>query len=229
MDIFEIFYQPGKVFASLPQRRAAWIAPLILGVLLLVCTVVVAVHRIGLETIVRQQLENSGANLSADQMQQAINGANSPARIYLTYAGAVVAGTVSLLIIAGALSIFALMGNQQPRFGTMFSMVALAYLPYRLVICFMTVLVLMISPEPASLDFSNLLSTNVGAFLNKTTVSRPMYTLFTNLDVLSFIEIGLLAYGFAKITRSSVFYGLVSVGSLWALYVASRVALSFLF
>src|ERR1700735_4151320 len=133
MGMLQIFYEPGKVFESLPQRRRAWIAPLIFGVLLIVCTVAVAVQRIGMETMARQQIENSGMNLTADQMQQALNRANSPAQLYVTYIGAVVVGVLSLLIIAGALAIFGMMANQQPRFGTMFSMVTLAFLPYRLV------------------------------------------------------------------------------------------------
>jgi hypothetical protein len=229
MGIFEIFYEPGKVFASLPQRRRAWIAPMLLGLVLIVCTAVVAIQRIGMATITRQFLENSGFNLSADQMQQAIDRANTPQQIYITSAQAAAGSVLALLVIAGALMIFAMMANQQPRFGTMFSMVSFAFLPYRLVICVMTVIVLLISPDPNELDYTNLLSTNVGAFVNKASTSKPMYSLLGNLDILSFVEIGLLAYGFAKITRGSFFFGLVSVGSLFALYVAIRMGLSFLF
>jgi hypothetical protein len=229
MGIFEIFYEPGKVFASLPQRRRAWIAPMLLGLVLIVCTAVVAIQRIGMATITRQFLENSGFNLSADQMQQAIDRANTPQQIYITSAQAAAGSVLALLVIAGALMIFAMMANQQPRFGTMFSMVSLAFLPYRLIICVMTVLVLLISKDPAALDSTNLLSTNAGAFMNRTEMARPIYTLFTNLDVLSFFEIGLLAYGFSKITRSSFFYGVIAVGSLWAIYVVTRMGMSVLF
>jgi hypothetical protein len=229
MGIFQVFYEPGKLFASLPQRRRAWIAPLILGMLLIVCTVVVAVQRIGMAAITRQFLENSGFNLSADQMQQAIDRANTPQQVYITSAQTAVGSVLALLVIAGALMIFAMMANQQPRFGTMFSMVTFAFLPYRLIVCVMTVVVLLVAPDPTALDSTNLLSTNVGAFMNKTALSKPMYSLLSNLDILSFVEIGLLAYGFAKISRSSFFFGLVSVGSLFALYVVIRMGLSFLF
>ncbi len=229
MGIFEIFYEPGKLFASLPHGRRAWIAPLILGMVLIVCTVFVAVQRIGMATLTRQVLENSGFNLSADQMQQAIDRANRPAQIYITSAQTAVGSALALLVVAGALMIFAMMANQQPRFGTMFSMVAFAFLPYRLIVCVMTVAVLLIAPDPTALDSTNLLSTNVGAFVNKASTSKPLYSLLGNLDILSFVEIGLLAYGFAKISRSSFFFGLVSVGSLFALYVVIRMGLSFLF
>ena len=87
MAIFEIFYQPGKVFSSLPERRGAWIAPLLLGVLCVLATTVAAVRMIGMDAIVRQQLQNT--RLSPEQMQNALNRANSPAQLYVTYSGAV--------------------------------------------------------------------------------------------------------------------------------------------
>jgi hypothetical protein len=229
MSIFEIFYQPGKVFASLPERRGAWIAPLILGVLLSLGATIAIVHVIGMQTIIRQQLETTRLNISPEQMQQALNTADSPARVYGTYGAVVVGGAVVPLVIAGLLSVFAMMGSRQPRFGTMFSMVTLSFLPYSLIVCAMTILVLYASPEPTSLDYRNLLATNVGAFMNKETTSRGLYTLMSSIDMLSFLEIGLMSYGFSKVTRSSLFFGVIAVGSCWLLYVLARVGLSLVF
>jgi hypothetical protein len=227
MGILEVFYQPGKLFQSLENRRAVWVAPLILGVLLLLGTSMAAVRFIGMETIFRQQLQNT--RLSPEQMQVAMNRANSPAQVYVTYGGVVVGGTVSILLIAGLLTVFAMVGSKQPKFSTNFSMVALALFPYRLVICLMTVLVLVASPDPGSLDVTNLLATNIGAFTNKETMSRGLYTLLSQLDILTFAEIGLLSYGFAKVNRTSISFGLFAVLSLWIVYVLIRMGLSLLF
>src|SRR6266853_2149715 len=165
MAIFEVFYQPGKLFASLENRRAAWVVPLILGVLLLLGTTVAAVRLIGMETIIRQQLQNT--RLSPEQMQTALSQANTPCRLYVTYAATVVVGAVSLMVITGLLTLFAMVGSKQPKFGTNFSMVALASFPYRLVVCLMSVLVLLAAPDRSALDINNLLATNVGAFMDK--------------------------------------------------------------
>jgi hypothetical protein len=227
MAIFEVFYQPGKLFASLPGRRGVWIAPLILGILLSFCTTYFAVHKIGLDTIVRQQIE-SQRNMSPEQMQQALNNANSPAIGYLIYGAVVAAGILLPIIVAGGLSIFALMGSQQPKFGTMFSMVTLAYLPYSSIAALMTILVVFVSPDTSVLDINNMLSTNVAAFMNKETTGKALYAFLGSVDILSFGEIGLLGYGFSKITRSSFFFGIFSVGSLWAIYVVVKVGLSLL-
>lgn len=227
MGIFEVFYQPGKLFASLENRRGAWVAPLILSVLLMVVTTAAAVRFIGMDSIVRQQLQNT--RLSPEQMQNALNRANSPAQLYITYGGTAVAGIVSILLIAGLLTLFATVGSKQPRFGTNFSMVALAFFPYRLVVCVMAVLVLVASPDPTTLDVSNLVATNVGAFMDKETMSRGLYTLLSALDLLTFGEIALMGYGFAKVNRTSVSFGVFAVISLWIVYVLIRMGLSLLF
>ncbi len=227
MGILEVFYQPGKLFGSLEKRRGAWVLPTILGVLLLLASTVTVVRFIGMDTIIRQQLQNT--RLSPEQMQAALDRAHSPAQVYITYGSVIVAGVVSLLVIAGLLTVFAMLGSKEPKFGTNFSMVALAEFPYRLVVCAMTVLVVLAAPDRTTLDVSNLLATNAGAFVTKETMSRGLYTLLSALDILTFAEIGLLGYGFAKVNRTSVSFGLFAVLSLWIVYVLIRVGISALF
>jgi len=227
MAFFEIFYAPGKAFAGLENRKGAWVAPLLLGVLCLALTTWGVVHYIGMETVIRQQLEST--RLTPEQMQVAMNRANAPGQVYATYGGTVIVGILSVLLIAGLLTVFALMGSKEPKFGTNFSAVALALFPYRLVICVMTLLVLIASPDRTGLDITNLLTTNVGAFMNKETMSKSLYTLLSTFDILSFAEIGLMSYGFSKVNRTSFGFGLFSVLSLWTVYVLIRVGVSALF
>jgi hypothetical protein len=103
-----------------------------------------------METVMRQQLE--GTRLTPEQMQLAMNRATSPGQVYATYGGTVIVGMLSVLLIAGLLTVFALMGSKQPNFGSNFSAVALALFPYRLVICAMTLLVLIASPDRTTRD-----------------------------------------------------------------------------
>jgi hypothetical protein len=227
MGIFEVFYEPGELFGSLDRRRGVWVLPLLLGLLCTLGTTVTAIRLIGMDSIVRQRLQTM--RLSPEQMQTAMERANSPAQLYITYVGAVVGGAVVLLFIAGLLTLFALVGSKQPKFSNNFSMVTLAYFPYTLVVCLMTVLVLQMAPDRSVLDINNLLATNVGAFMDKDSMSRGLYTFLSSIDILSFAEIGLLSYGFAKVNRASISFGLFAVLSLWFVYVLIRVGLSFLF
>lgn len=90
----------------------------------------------------------------------------------------------------------------------------------------MTALVMALAPDKTALDVNNILATNVAAFVNKSDTSKGLYALYNSLDVLSFLEIGLLAYGFSKITRAGMAAALGAVGSMWMLYVFSKMALS---
>lgn len=224
MGIFEVFYQPGKLFSSLENRRGVWVLPLILTTLLSLATSAFAIRMIGLETIARQQIQSF--HLSPEQMQQAMDRATQPSQLYITYATTVVSVPLLLLCLAGLLTIFALIGSKQPKFSTNFSMVTLAYFPYTLIVAVMSILVLLISPDRSSLDVYNLLATNIGAFMDKDTMSAGLYSFLSRIDILSFAEIGLLSYGFSKVNRTSVAFGLFSVGSLWFIYVLIRMGIS---
>lgn len=226
MGIFEVFYQPGQLFSGLDKRRGAWVVPLLLGLLLSLITTVAAIRLIGMDAIIRQRLQNT--QLTPEQMQNALNQANSPVILYLSYVSPIVVGLFALLLITGLLTIFALIGSKQPKFSTNFSMVTLAYFPYTLVACVMTVLVLLITQDRSALDINNLLATNVGAFMDKDTMSKGLYALLSSFDILTFAEIGLLSFGFAKVNRTSISFGLFAVLSLWIVWVLIKMGLSLL-
>jgi hypothetical protein len=227
--LFEIFYQPGRVFESLDGRKAAWAAPMIAIALLVLLISILVPRYIGRENVARQQMEGFAARMTPEQMQAAITAASSPGRIYSGYAVAMIGTALMLLIISGALMAFAMMTSRAPHFGTVLSMVSLAMFPYWLVTTAMTALILIASPDPASLDVRNLIATNVAAYMDKNSMARGLYSLLSSLDILSFGEIGLLAFGFSKITRTNLFFGLAAVVGLWILYVSAKMALSLLF
>jgi hypothetical protein len=125
--------------------------------------------------------------------------------------------------------VFALMVEKKPKFSTVMAMVALAFLPYWLISGVMTTLVLVASPDRTALDFTNLLATNVGAFLDKATTGKGLYSFMSSLDVLSFLGIGMLGYGFSKITKSSLGTGIGAVFVLWLLFVLAKTGVASLF
>lgn len=224
--IFEIFYQPGKVFTSLPERRAAWVAPLVVNTILLLISTMITINVMGMNLIMRQRLANS--NMSGDQMQKAMEQGTSPTAVYVTY-GAVTVGTpISMLVCAGALFAFGMMTSRAPKFSSMLAMVSLSFLPYFLITVAMSALVMIAAPDKTALDINNILATNVAAFVNRSETSKGLYALFGSLDILSLIPIGLLSFGFGKLTKAGLAAGLGAVGGLWIFYVAIKMALSFL-
>jgi hypothetical protein len=227
--LLEVFYQPGKLFASLPERNFAWVAPLIVCALIGVLSSWVVPHYIGRENITRQSMEMFASRMSPEQMQQAISRANSPTQVYIGMASGAIATAVSLLVVAGLLMAFGMMTKRAPRFASMLAMVGLAIFPYLLITTLMSWMTLALSPDPASIDFRNILATNIGAFMNKNETSKGLYSLMTSLDILSFAEICLLSLGFSKLTKAKFGAGLAAVLALWAVYVLIKMGFSVVF
>lgn len=222
--LIEVFFQPGKVFSTLPERRAAWVAPQLVNTILLLISTAITIHVMGMDLIMRQRLASS--SMSPEQMQQAMQRATSPAATYFTYAAVAVGATLAMLIVAGVLFAFSMMTSRPPKFGSMLAMVNLAFFPYFLVTVLMTSLVMIVAPDKSAIDINNPLATNVAAFVNKSETSKGLYALFTSLDLLSFIEICLLSYGFSKLTKAGFAAGLGAVTGMWLLYVLVKMAAS---
>jgi len=221
-SLIDVFFQPGKLFGSLPERRAPWVVPLLINIVLLLASTAVTINMLGMDLIMRQRL--AGSSMSADQMQQAMKNATSPAAVYITYAAVLIGTPIFMLIASGILFAFGMMTKRAPKFSSMLAMVNLAFFPYILVTVIMTALVIIAAPDKTALDVNNLLATNVAAFVSKSQTSKPVYALYTSLDILSFMEIGLMSYGFSKLTKAGMAAGLGAVGSMWILYVFAKMA-----
>lgn len=225
--LFEVFYQPGTVFEGLSARRGAWVAPLLACTAVMMLITVLTVNLIGMREIVQQRLATSGLN--PEQMQRALADADKPVQVYGSYAAAAIGAPISLLIVAGVLTAFGLMTSQTPKFGAMLAMVSLSFFPYWLVTGAMSAVIMLATPDRSTLDISNILATNIAAYVDRNSVSKGIYSLYGSLDALSFALIWFLGYGFSKLTKAGVFFGLAAVGMLWAFYVLMKMGASLLF
>lgn len=225
--LLEVFYQPGTLFESLPDRRRAWVVPLLACILAVMAITAVSVNLIGMREIMRQRL--AGANLNPQQMQQALSTADKPSQVYVSYAAAVLFVPITVLVVAGTLMAFGMMSSRAPNFSSMFAMVSLSFFAYWLVTGAMSSIIILVTPDRASLDISNLVATNIAAYVDRSTVSKGIYSLYGSLDALSFALMWLLGYGFSKLTRASIFFGLAAIGSLWSFYVLMKMGASLVF
>jgi hypothetical protein len=224
--LIDVFFQPGKLFSSLPERRAPWVLPLLVNVVLLLASTAFTINMLGMDLIMRQRLASS--SMSADQMQQAMKNGTSPAAVYITYAAILFFTPVFMLVVSGILFAFGMMTSRAPKFGSMLAMVNLAFFPYFLITVLMSALVIVAAPDKTALDVNNMLATNVAAFVNKSQTSKGLYALYGSLDIFSVMEIGFMSYGFSKLTRAGLAAGFGAVGGMWILYVLCKMAVSLL-
>ena len=94
----------------------------------------------------------------------------------------------------------------------------------------MTALILLVTPDRSTLNISNLLATNVGAYMDPNKMSRGLYTVLSSIDILSFMLVGLLSLRVLKTYKGGfVSFGIAATGGLWLFYVSIKMALSLLF
>lgn len=99
--LLEVFYQPGTLFESLPERRRAWVAPLLACMAVMTLLTVLTVNLIGMREIMQQRLATSGLN--PEQIQQALANADKPAQVYVSYAAAAVVALLPFSSLPGLL------------------------------------------------------------------------------------------------------------------------------
>jgi hypothetical protein len=180
-SLLEVFYRPGTLFESLPERPAAWPAAM---------AAVLALALFATRLDLQGRAPLPGMYFSA--------------------------GFVALLtplVIAGGMFAFSMMRSRKVEFPWMLSMVALSYFAYSLA----SVLV----------RLAQLPGTDAAAFMDRASMPKHMYQLFSSLDALSFAFMALLAYGFGKLSRGGVGLGFLSIGLMWVMYVSLKTVIAF--
>jgi len=231
-QLIDIFFSPGKVFELL-REKAVFIPPIVAVTLLGIITFAVFANLIGLESIARKQLENTNnrmtANLTEEQKETAIRQAGSPVRLGMDYGGIAVGTPISMLIVAGAvLGVLSLAGGKL-KFGQVLGVTAFAAVPFALLSLVMSVAVILASPDRDSLDITNLIATNIGAFLNKDTTNKALYSIAGSMDLITLLHIAFLGWGLSKASRLSFTTCTVLVTALWGVLVLAKAGLALLF
>jgi len=221
-----VFFSPGDTFADI-ARQPSFIAPLIILSLASIAVTETMLAKIGIERIIRQQIEHSGraSSMSPEQMQQAVE---QGARIggIVTHVIGVIALPIFLVIIAavGMLIMSAIFGSPV-GFKTALSITCYASIVSLLGSIMAIALILFGDPE--HFNPQSPMPTNPGFFLDPGT-SKPLVAVAGSLDIFSFWMIALLAIGFSatsgkKAKTTSVF---LVFFALWAVVVLIKVGIA---
>ncbi|HME00887.1 MAG TPA: YIP1 family protein [Terriglobia bacterium] len=192
-----VFVSPVETFADI-VRKPDWIAPLAVLVVASVATVETMLAKIGAAAIVRSSIAQSkqGAQMSADQIQQAVDRGAGITAIIMHVTG-FLAVPIVLLIIAGIgmLIVSGVFGGSV-KFKTAFSVTAYADLVA--VLGALMAIALILFGDPERFNPQNPVPGNLGFFLDPQTTSKPLMALANSLDVFTFWFMALLGIGFAK-------------------------------
>lgn len=235
MRLIRVFYEPEKVFAEIKDaQKGVWMLPLIATLLISFLTTFTFLSMIGLETITRNQLEASPRvtqSLGQERIDQMAREAGaSTARKVVTYATAVAASAISMLLVAAILFGLAQMMDAGTTYGKVLAVCCYSFFAYGLVTGIMSIAIIAATSDYSGLDLGSLIKTNPAIFLDKSTTSRPLYSLLSSLDLLSFWLIFLLGLGLSKVgPKLKLSRALTLVIIPWVVWVLGRAGLAALF
>jgi hypothetical protein len=216
-----VYISPGETFQHI-ARRPDFLAPLVTLIVVSVAVSETIVWKIGMERIIRISIEQSGraSSMSAEQMQQAIQQGAGIGKI-LAHAAGFLGPPIYLLIMTGlGLLILNLILSVPAAFKTVFSVVCYAYLVG--VLGALMALALILFGDLERFNPENFVPSNVGFFLNRQEVSKPLYALASSVDIftvwfLILVAIGLSAATGRKARSLSIFLAYAGVWAIWIL------------
>jgi hypothetical protein len=225
--VLGVFVEPREAFADI-VRRPDFILPLAVAVIAGVVLTETMLAKVGMERIIRNQLEQSGqaARMSAEQLEQAVSQGAGIASI-ITHIMGLVAGPIFLLIIAGiGLAILNSFFGAQLKFKTVFSVTCYAQLVS--VVGVLTGLAVILFGDVERFNAQNPMPTNLGYFLNPLETSKPLLALAGSLDIFTIWFLVLMGIGLSeasgrKVKAKSIV--LVYVG-FWAVWIIGKVGLA---
>ena len=233
MRLIRIFYAPEKVFSELPEKRA-WLLPMIATALVALATSQVVVNRIGLETIIRNQMESNPRTVERlgqakiDEIAQ--RAASNTLVKGLTYAAPLIGTVVLLLVVAGVMAAALALTGSSARYDKILAVCAYSHFARGFVAGIMATLTLAFMYDYSGVDLSALARLNPTIFMDKAATARPLYSLASSFDLLTFWCIFLIALGLSKAAPRLRFKkALVVVAAPWAIYALLKMGLAAIF
>ena len=226
---FNVFFGPTAAFKSL-ARKPRWLIPILFSILVVIASQFLAIERIGSRNLAEKQfavIEQFGIDIPDDRRAQIIDDIES--RMKYTPINVLIFMFVGLGVLSGLLYVAVMAMGGSVRFYTTFASVVHAMGAYFVLVSLLSMVVLVISPEPEELDIQNLVAANP-SFLVDARKSPGLFTVLNSLDLTSFYLIFLLALGLSTVARGvSMGMGVGIVGLFWALWVLIKMIPSLIF
>lgn len=216
---------PRATFGDI-DRKPSFLLPLVVWTVLSLFVTFAIQHRVGVDRIIRQSIEqsNRAGQLSAEQIDQAVERSRMFVSV-LMWAGALVApGLLALLASAVYLALLNMM-EAGVSFQKVFGVTVHAFIPA--VVAAVLTLIVIFLKDPEDINLQNPLGSNLAIALDPHSSSKALYALANSVDLFSFWTLALLALGFSVITKKFSFKkSAVLVVIPWLIYVLGKVGLA---
>lgn len=230
LELAQMFYDPPKVYAAI-RERMLWLPAFVAVILLTLTSSLVVIQLVGMQTITRKQLESNtriAEQMGQEKIDEAVAKSDTAGRKAIGASIAVFGGGLYLVIVAAIF--MGVLNAMGAKLSFKQSLGAMSYsaFPFSVIAVFMTTLILLLTSDRAELNLQNLIPLNPGAFMDPAK-SKPLYSLASSMDLLSFGQIAMIGYGYSKVSGQTFGRCVGIVIALWAVYILLKAGLAALF
>lgn len=227
-NLVDMYFAPREAFGRI-VRDGSWILPTVGFLALTLGFVLYWGSRMDPMEFAKTQLQESAFwdRIPAEQRAQVIE--QTAGRMKYAWIQGVAGGAVFLVVTAAVLMfVFRFFYGGDVRFKQAVAIAAWTFFAVGLVTTPLLLLVMGLKGD-WNVNPQEVLQANLGLLLDKSSAAKPLWALFTSIDLFSFWQIFLLAAGFGVATRKSTGSALWGVLVPWAVIVLVKVGFSFIF
>jgi hypothetical protein len=227
-NLVDMYFAPREAFTRI-VRDGSWILPTLGFLALTLGFVLFWASRMDATEYAKVQLQESAfwARIPAEQREQVIE--QTAGRMKYVWIQGLAGAAIMLLIVTAVLMlVYRFFYAGEVRFKQALAITAWTFFAVGLVTTPLLLVVMGLKGD-WNVNPQDVLQANLGLLLDKSSAAKPLWALFTSLDLFSFWQIFLLATGFGGASRKTTGAALWGVLVPWALVVLAKVGLSSLF
>ena len=228
--IMNVFFSPSKTFTDIRRNASWWVPWLILSIVAIGFSVLLE-KKIGYDQISENQIklspkaEERMEQLTPEQQQRQIHASANFFKYTFGY-GAPVFGLLFLVIVAAVLfATFNFGLGTELTFKQAMAVTSYAFL-IRLVYLVLLSASVIANSDPTTFNISNPVATNPAFFMSYSDTPRFLYSLLSNLDVLTLWLYAVLGIGFAVAAKKKPGTGIAVMAGWWVVLSLGSAALA---
>ena len=228
-NLIDLYFSPREAFARI-VRAPRILLPLAAYVAVVLGFTGVWMSKMDAHEFMKTQIEESprADKMTAEQKQAVIETQAKMMPIFGWVFGPVFIAILILVCSGGLMFIFRFFYGGDVVFKQAVAIVVWTFLAVSIISVPVTLSVLALKGD-WNLDPNQAVQANLGLLLDKSSASRPLWTLFTSIDVFVLWMVFLLAVGFAVACKKSTASALWGVAIPWLIFVALKVGATALF
>ncbi len=228
--LFNVYFSPAKTFESIGRKRGwDWLVPVVILIALSILGALIISPKLDVDDAVRmqmQRIEKMRPGMT-DEDRAKIEEASRKGMKSMTSGPwrFITAMFVPIMIFFVPLLYHGIAMAWGKATGYLTVVAAYAYV--QMVQVLKGILMIAVAAPRKSIgimEINSLLKSNLGAFMNPETASRPLLTLASNVDIFEIWAIVVGAIALSRVTRLSLKGATFTVVGLWALWVCVQLA-----